>query len=98
MNVKIDRYAELIEKGLISLYKTHSDAIIIAEQEEADVDKNPEDYMHAYPFLNGKSVELCIEANTKKGFVRVFDIEEKQVKTLFGNVEILRWDLVCSRK
>ena len=96
MIVKIERYAELIEKGLMALHKTRSGAIIITEQ-EADVDKNPEDYMHAYPFLNGKSMDLCVEANTKKGYVRVFDINKKQVKTLFGNVEILRWDLVGSR-
>ena len=97
MNVGIDKYAELIEEGLQSLCKTGTAAIVITEQEEADVDKNPDDYMHAYSFLNGKHVDLCIEANTKKGYVKIFDINEKRVKTSFGNVEVLRWGLISHK-
>ena len=49
-------------------------------------------------FLDGEHVDLCVEANVEKGYVRIYDIDKKQVNPLFGNVEILRWDLVHSKE
>ena len=55
MNVKIDKYAELILKGIIPLHRAIHAAIIISEQKEADVDNNPEDPVHAYPFFGWRT-------------------------------------------
>jgi len=96
MTTEIEICIEMIEKGLRLILGLNT-AFVISKQEEADAD-NVEDHMRSYAFLNGKHVELCIKANSKKGCVDVYNTKEGQVKTLYGSVEILRWDLVSSKK
>jgi hypothetical protein len=95
MNEKMGKLLDVLEEGLRRLHSSHS-AFVISEQEEANAN-NEEDYMQTCAFLNGTLVDLCTKASAKKGYVEVFDITDNNVKTLFGDVKILRWDLVHSK-
>jgi len=95
MNVKTEMYSEMIERGLRAMRNPHS-AIVICEQEEADA-RNEDDHMQASAFLDGEYVDLCLKANTKEGYVEVFDIKENRTKMLFGDVKILRWDMIAQK-
>ena len=94
INISSEAYADIIVEGLKMIQRSR-DGIVLSMQDEADAN-NEADYMQTYTFLDGKSVDLCVKADSKRGYVEVFDINTKQVKTLEGNVKILRWDPIPS--
>ena len=92
MNKEIERYVDIIEKGLRMIQSSHA-AIVISEREEANAN-NIEDHRRAYAFLNGNPVDLYMKANSKKDYVEVYDTKDGMVKTLSGNVKILKWNII----
>ena len=96
MDEEKEKIVDIVEKGLCMIQGTHA-AIVISEPEEVNAD-NIEDHMRAHAFLNVRPVDLCIKANSKKGYVKVFDPKVRAVKTLFGNVEIIRWDMIAPKE
>ena len=95
MTKEIEKIEDIIEEGLRRSHSSHS-AFVISEQEEANAN-NEEDYMQTCAFLNGALVDLCTKASAKKGYVEVFDTTVNNVRTLFGDVKILRWDLISQK-
>ena len=95
MDEEKEKIIDIIEQGL-KVLRYSNDACVISECEEADAN-NMEDCLDTYPFLDGKSVALCIRADSKKGCVEIDDIKEKRGRTLFGDVKILRRSFVCHK-